>query len=139
MFSIEAVADGIPEVQESFAIRLVNIEGAGRIVDPREARIAIQGSNDPAGVISLEQFPDGITIDEGDTVTVPVLRSAGMQGTVTVTWSVTPPQVDVFTTVTDTLVLFTGQTEGVITIQVRPWTVDICIVVMVPSLIWHLI
>ena len=46
-FEIRAVADGIPELFESFIVSLVSTEGGGRIVDPSEARIAIQASDDP--------------------------------------------------------------------------------------------
>ena len=119
MFTIEAVEDGIPEVLEAFGVLLVAIEGGGRIVDPRESRVAIQASDDPTGVLGLEQFPDGVVIDEGDIVQVNVIRSAGTLGTVTVTWIVTPPEVDVFTTVSDTVILMHGQTQAEIRIQVR--------------------
>lgn len=119
MFTIRAVEDGIPEVLEPFVVLLVAIKGGGRIIDPRESRLAIQASDDPAGVLGLEQFPGGLLIDEGDIVHVSVMRSAGAQGTATITWSITPPEVDVFTTVSDTVVLIHGQTQAVLTIQVR--------------------
>lgn len=122
MFSVQAIGDGLPELQESFTLSLVAVEGAGRIVDPRVARIAIQSSDDPAGVLSLEDIPGGLTIDEGDTISVRVLRSAGSHGTVTVTWAIQPPQADLFNPVTDTLVLLTGQTETTFSIQVTDGT-----------------
>ena len=65
-FQVRAIGDGIPELFESYVVRLVNAEGGGRIVDPREARIAIQASDDPSGVIGFDDYPGGIIIDEGN-------------------------------------------------------------------------
>jgi len=117
-FSVTAVSDGLPELQESFVVRLVRLEGAGRIVDPREARVAIQSSDDPAGILGLDLVPGGLTIDEGDTVTVGVVRGAGSQGTVTLTWSLSPPEVDLFTSTSDTIILLSGETTASISVQV---------------------
>ncbi len=63
---MRAIGDGIPELFESYVVQLVAIDGGGRIVGPDEARIAIQASDDPSGVIGFEDYPQGIIIDEGD-------------------------------------------------------------------------
>ncbi len=63
---MRAIGDGVPELFESYLVRLVAIDGGGRIGDPNEARIAIQASDDPSGVIGFEDYPQGIIIDEGD-------------------------------------------------------------------------
>ena len=63
---MRAVDDGIPELFEAFLVNLVSIEGGGRIGDPSEARIAIQASDDPSGVVGFDSYPGGIIINEGD-------------------------------------------------------------------------
>ena len=68
-FQIRAVDDGLPELFETFVVALVSTEGGGRIVDPREARIAIQASNDPNGVVGFDSYPSGVIINEGDLLT----------------------------------------------------------------------
>ena len=68
-FQVRAVADGVPELFESFLVELVSTEGGGRIVEPSEARIAIQASNDPNGVVGFDSYPSGIIINEGDLLT----------------------------------------------------------------------
>lgn len=116
--------DGIPESFEAYPVRLVSITGGGRIVDPLESVLAIQASDDPTGVLALEQFPAGVVVNEGEILTVGVTRSAGTSGTVTLTWDITPPDATVFATVSDTVVLVNGQSQATITIQVRtssPW------------------
>lgn len=50
-------------------VNLVSTEGGGRIGDPYEARIAIQASDDPSGVVGFDSYPDGIIINEGDLLT----------------------------------------------------------------------
>ena len=65
-FQVRAINDGISEQFESFTVQLVSADRGGRIVDPREARIAIQASEDPNGVIGFDDYPEGIIIDEGD-------------------------------------------------------------------------
>ena len=35
-------------------------------MEPSEARIAIQASDDPNGVVGFDSYPDGIIINEGD-------------------------------------------------------------------------
>ena len=47
-------------------MELVSTEGGGRIVDPSEARIAIQASNHPNGVVRFDSYPNGIILNEGD-------------------------------------------------------------------------
>ena len=116
-FQVTAVDDGLPEVFEAFAVSLVSTSGGGRITDPRESRIAIRSSNDPNGVISLEQFAEGILVEEGDELAVDVFRSAGTVGTVTVTWAITPPDSTAFVTTTDNIVFTDGQTRSTITVQ----------------------
>ena len=69
-FQVRAVGDGLPELFEAFAITLVSADGGGRIADPREARIAIQASDDPSGLIGFEGSPGGIVISEGDQLMV---------------------------------------------------------------------
>ena len=69
-FQVAAVTDGIPELFEAFAVRLVSADGGGRIVDPQESRIAIQSSNDPQGVVGFDSYPQGIIINEGDQLMV---------------------------------------------------------------------
>ena len=116
-FRVRAVDDGIPELFEAFAISLRSIDGGGRITDPRESRIAIRSSNDPNGVISLQQFPQGLLVDEGTELRVDVFRSAGTVGTVTATWTLTPPDSSVFVTTSDTVVFTDGQTRATIAVQ----------------------
>lgn len=65
-FQVRAIDDGIPELFESFVVNLVSTEGGGRIGDPREARIAIQASDDPSGIVGFDSYPNGIIISEGD-------------------------------------------------------------------------
>ena len=117
-FTVRAVPDGLPEAFEAFPIRLVSIDGGGRLVDPRESFIAIQASDDPAGVLGLQQFPDGVVVSEGEEIVVGVIRDAGTSGTVTLTWDIVPPDTTVFATTSDTVVLVDGQTDASITIQV---------------------
>ena len=69
-FQVAAVTDGIPELFESFAVRLVSADDGGRIVDPQESRIAIQSSDDPQGVVGFDSYPQGIIINEGDQLMV---------------------------------------------------------------------
>ena len=66
---MQAIADGVPELFESFLVELVSADGGGRIVDPSEARIAIQASNNPNGVVGFDSYPDGIILNEGDLLT----------------------------------------------------------------------
>ena len=61
--------DGIPELFETFVVTLLSTEGGGRIVDPSEARIAIQASNDPNGVVGFDSYPSGIVVNEGELLT----------------------------------------------------------------------
>lgn len=117
-FSIRAVQDGIPESFEAYPVRLVSIIGGGRIVDPQESVIAIQASDDPTGILGLQQFPEGVVVNEGEVLVVGVSRQAGTSGTVTLTWDITPPDATVFATITDTVVLVDGQSQATITVQV---------------------
>lgn len=110
--------DGIPESFEAFPIRLVSIVGGGRIVDPQESVLAIQASDDPTGVLALQQFSEAVVVNEGEVLVVGVVRSAGTSGTVTLTWDITPPDATVFATVGDTVVLVDGQSQASIVIQV---------------------
>lgn len=97
----------------------MSVIGGGRIVDPLESIIAVQASDDPTGVLSLEQAPQGMVVNEGDVLVVGVVRRAGTSGTVTLTWDITPPDGTVFATVSDTIVLIDGQSQENITIQVH--------------------
>ena len=108
----------MPEPFEAFPVRLVSITGGGRVVDPLEAIIAIQASDDPTGILALRQTPEGIIVNEGEVLAVDVVRSAGTAGTVTLTWDITPPDATVFATISDTLVLVDGQTQASIIVQV---------------------
>ena len=47
-----------------------------------------------------------------------MLRSGGVQGTVSVTWTILPEDSTVFVTTTDTVVFTPGQTDITITVQV---------------------
>ena len=116
-FQVRAVDDGIPELFEAFAISLTSAEGGGRITDPRESRIAIRSSNDPNGVISLQQFPRGLLVNEGAELRVDVFRDLGTVGTVTATWAISPPDSSIFVTTTDTVVFTEGQTRATIAVQ----------------------
>lgn len=118
VFTVRAIDDGIPESFEAFPLRLVAIDGGGRIVDPQESVIAIQASDDPTGVLGLQQFPDGLLVSEGDVLEVDVIRSGGTSGTVTLTWDITPPDTSVFATVQDTVLLTEGDSETSIVVQV---------------------
>ena len=51
-----------------------------------------------------------------------ILRSAGLIGEVTATWRITPSDTTVFTTASTTVVFADGQSEAVITVQVRSGT-----------------
>ena len=117
-FSVQAIQDGIPESFEAYPIRLVSIIGGGRIVDPQESVIAIQASDDPTGVLGLQQFPDGLMVIEGGVLVVGITRQAGTSGTVTLMWDITPPDATVFATIRDTVVLVDGQADATITVQV---------------------
>ena len=116
-FQVRAVDDGIPELFEAFAVSLTSADGGGRITDPREARIAIRSSNDPNGVVSLQQFPQGLLVNEGAELFVDAFRSAGTVGTVTLTWALSPPDTSVFVTASDTVVFTDGQTRASIRVQ----------------------
>ena len=111
------MADGDPELFEAFAVTLTSADGGGRIVDPRESRIAIRSSNDPSGVISLEQPPQGLLVTEGSELVVNVFRSAGTMGRVTATWAISPPDSSVFITTSDTIVFSEGETTASIRVQ----------------------
>ncbi len=117
-FTVRAVNDGLPEQFEAFSVSLFRTEGGGRIVDPREARIAIQSSNDPSGVVGFTAYPQGIIANEGAEIRVGVFRSSGTQGTVTLTWSMSPPDNTVFLITTDTVVFTDGQSEATFAIRV---------------------
>lgn len=116
-FQVRAMNDGIPELFEAFAVSLISADGGGRITDPRESRIAIRSSNDPNGVVGLQQFPQGLLVEEGDELVVDVFRSAGTVGTVTLTWAISPPDSSIFVTTTDSVVFTDGQTRASITVQ----------------------
>lgn len=109
--------DGIPELFEAFAVSLISADGGGRITDPRQSRIAIRSSNDPNGVVALQQFPQGLLVEEGDELVVDVFRSAGTVGTVTLTWAISPPDTSIFVTTTDSVVFTDGQTRASIMVQ----------------------
>lgn len=119
VFTVTAVQDGLPESFEAFPVRLVSVSGGGRLVDPRESIIAVQASDDPAGVLALEQSATPIMVSEGEVLLVEVLRTAGTAGTVTLTWDITPPDGTVFATITDTIVLTDGQERASISVQVQ--------------------
>ncbi len=116
-FTVRAINDGLPEQFEAFSVSLIATQGGGRIVDPRQARIAIQSSNDPSGVVGLSNTDDIIAV-EGDEVQVGVVRRSGTQGTVTLTWAISPPDTTVFLIATDTVVFSDGQSEATFTVQV---------------------
>ena len=118
-FQVRARDDGLPELFEAFVVRLTSADGGGRISDPREARIAIQSSNDPSGVVGFLFYPEAIIINEGEELEVGVVRSAGTVGTVTMTWAISPPDTSVFVTTTDTVVFTEGRDSATITVQVR--------------------
>lgn len=118
VFTVTAIQDGIPEPFEAFPVRLVSIIGGGRIVDPQESILAIQASDDPAGILALEQFPEAVVVNEGGELVVGVTRTAGTSGTVTLTWDITPADTSVFALVTDTVVLLSGQSEASIVVRV---------------------
>ena len=118
-FTIQVVEDGLPEGFEAFPVRLISILGGGRLVDPQQSQIAIQASDDPTGVLALQQFPEGVLVNEGEVLVVGVVRTAGTSGTVTLTWDITPPDATVFVTISDTIVLVDGQQDATITIQVH--------------------
>ena len=100
-------------------MRLISILGGGRLVDPQQSQIAIQASDDPTGVLALQQFPEGVLVNEGEVLVVGVVRTAGTSGTVTLTWDIIPPDATVFVTISDTIVLVDGQQDATITIQVH--------------------
>lgn len=87
-------------------------------MDPLESIIAIQASDDPAGVLALEQVPGGVVVNEGEVLVVGVTRTAGTSGAVTLTWDISPPDATVFATITDTILLAEGQTQASIRVQV---------------------
>ena len=109
--------DGLPEPFEAFPVRLVAVTGGGRLVDPREAIVALRASDDPAGVLALQPTQTTV-VNEGEVLVVGVVRTAGTAGTVTLTWDITPPDATVFATISDTVVLVDGQTQASITVQV---------------------
>ena len=73
---MRAIGDGLPELFEAFSVTLVSADGGGRIADPREARIAIQASDDPSGLIGFEET-GSIVISEGDQLMVRCVNAEG--------------------------------------------------------------
>lgn len=94
MIMVNITDDTLPELAESFAIRLTSVElldtTADMTIPPSlggttEVDITIQASDDPYGSISISQAM--FTIEEGDTVRLSLVRVGGMLGVVSVSYA----------------------------------------------------
>ncbi|KJE88342.1 hypothetical protein CAOG_00006 [Capsaspora owczarzaki ATCC 30864] len=94
--SITAVADGIPELAEMFGVQLEFVSGLGR-VDPTKALVlvTIPENDDARGVLSVSRIytcsEESLIVNSvaqpNNTVFVEVVRSAGLFGSISFTWS----------------------------------------------------
>ncbi|KAK7934133.1 hypothetical protein WMY93_005029 [Mugilogobius chulae] len=84
--------DNEPEIEETFRVVLNNVTTGGAVLGPLTwATITILPSDDPFGVFVFRADP--LTIEEpvsnSTKVTLPVVRSAGITGTVLIQWQAT--------------------------------------------------
>ena len=66
--TIRALGDGEAEEFEAFTITLVSATNGGRIFGTSQANLGILASNDPSGVVAFDPYPEGIVVNEGETV-----------------------------------------------------------------------
>uniref|UniRef100_A0A1X7VF86 Staphylococcus aureus surface protein A n=3 Tax=Amphimedon queenslandica TaxID=400682 RepID=A0A1X7VF86_AMPQE len=90
-FELQALEDGVPELYEVHSVTLTSIVGEGRLSHPLTASIAIPANDNPSGVIAFAEYTyDTVIIEEGGSATISVLRTAGLFGSVSVQWQITP-------------------------------------------------
>ena len=91
---VDIIDDDIPELAETFFISLTSVEVLGdadnttlppTLGTNTRVEITIPASDDPFGSISISE--DSFTINEGDTLRVPLVRVGGMLGVVTVSYA----------------------------------------------------
>ncbi|KAJ0067530.1 hypothetical protein NL108_008007, partial [Boleophthalmus pectinirostris] len=84
--------DNEPEIEETFRVVLNNVTTGGAVLGPlTRATITIMPSDDPFGVFVFRADP--VTIEEpisnSTEVTLPIVRNAGITGTVMIQWQAT--------------------------------------------------
>lgn len=91
---VDIIDDTIPELAETFTISLTSVElldGSEDMTLPpslgitTQVDITIAASDDPFGSIRISQ--ETFTINEGDTLTIPLVRVGGMLGVVTASYA----------------------------------------------------
>ncbi|KJE88743.1 hypothetical protein CAOG_00336 [Capsaspora owczarzaki ATCC 30864] len=94
--SINAIADGIPELAEMFGVQLEFVSGLGRVDSTKGlVLVTIPENDDARGVLSVsriytcsEESPIVNSVGQpNNTVLVEVVRSAGLFGSISFTWS----------------------------------------------------
>ena len=114
-----ALQDGVPELYETHTVTLTSVTGGGRLSHPLTSSIAIPANDNPAGIIAFAEYTyDTILIQEGGSGVVTVYRTAGLFGTVTVQWQITPTDTSAFTLTTGTALFNNGDSAVNITITV---------------------
>ena len=109
----------MPELYEVHSVTLTSITGDGRLSHPLTASIAIPANDNPSGVIAFAEYTyDTIIIEEGGSATISVLRSAGLFGSVTVQWQITPSDSTAFTLTTGSVFFGDGANVANFTLSV---------------------
>ncbi|XP_053406315.1 adhesion G-protein coupled receptor V1-like [Mercenaria mercenaria] len=85
LISVTVLDDTQPELAKNIVVRLSNVQG-GATIKYDNATVVILENDNIAGVISLSTT--SLLAEEGDTVSVDVLRSPSQFGTVTVNWEI---------------------------------------------------
>lgn len=99
---------------------MTTIFGEGRLSHPLSANIAIPASDDPSGIIAFAQYPfNTLIVQEGGSVTMRILRSAGLFGSVSVQWQITPADSTAFLLTTGSVLFNDGTNEVNLTLMVR--------------------
>jgi hypothetical protein len=85
-FTLSAVNDTIPEVDESFTVMLMTASDGGILGTPRTTEVVIASSDNPNGRFVIAN--DSLTVVEGSTAVFQLERLDGSLGAVTVNWVV---------------------------------------------------
>ena len=109
----------MPELYEVHSLTLTSIVGEGRLSHPLTASIAIPANDNPSGLIAIAEYTyDTVIIEEGGSATISVLRTAGLFGSVTVQWQITPTDSAAFVLTTGSVFFGDGASVANFTLTV---------------------
>lgn len=126
--TVGIIEDTIPELDETFTIRLTSVELVTGSEDMTilptlgsitQVEITIQASDEPFGSISLSR--DIYTVNEGNTLTVTLVRVGGSLGVVTATYATVDGRAvapDDYSATSGTVVFTEGQTTAEIPVPI---------------------